>query len=169
MLSRKAPPSPPQPFQRVFPTRWMLEYCGVLPHCKKQGVEVVHYLQCRRVVHKPPLLPLEEGLSSVVPYTPTHELWCLLRVPKDRGDRRLLFRHYFDLANILGQDRQDWIVFKVTQHLSAKLVASTEFHHLIHCNTSKEYPWCANPDDVADYWSAEIRAKAKALIRLMER
>jgi hypothetical protein len=167
MLFRKTPPPTVKSFSRVFPSRWILEYYGTLPHCQKQGVAIVHTLQCRRIT--PSLLSLEAGLSNSLSNAATHELWCVCRIPKDRGGQRLLFRQHLDLATVLGADRRDWIAYKVTQHLCEKLRSSTDLYYLIRCNYKREYPWCAESDDLDDYWSADMTAKAKGLIRLMER
>lgn len=167
MLSRKTSPAPHQPFSRILPSCWILEYRGQLPHCKRQGVAVIHWLQCNRF--DPASLPVEEKISIGSSFMPTHEVWCVCTIPKDRGIKRLLFHQYLHLSVVIGQARQDWVTYKVGMHLAAKLNAAVDLHHLIRCDWLKEYPWCAVGGDLDDYWEAETKSKARSLVLLLGR
>jgi hypothetical protein len=112
-------------------------------------------------------MQMETRVSDVAPKGTTHEIWCVCRLTKDHGGNRLLFRRYLDLSKILGDDRQDWVAFKLTQHLHLKLIAANDFQYLIPCESKREYPWCADEDDFAGFWEVEINAKLKGLMALM--
>jgi len=162
LLKKRAPR--PKPFARVFPSRWIIEYSGTLPHCARQRTQITHQLFCSRL--DPKRLLLEEGIEIIGAAGFTHCLWCICRLDKDRGDIRCLFRRYLALSEIKGNDWQDWVAFKVTQHLHIQLLELSDFHFILPCKSRHEYYWCAEEDDFNSYWQTEIETQLKALIKV---
>lgn len=163
MLFRKKKTIAPKLFSRVMPSRWMVEYSGVLPHCDKQNVAMHHHLLCCKVDGKHRQMLLDAGIEILETEHPKYVVWCVCRFRKDHGEVRVLFRRYLDIPAVGGFIDPDWIAFKLTQHLYFKLSTSLEFQYLIPCVSKREYPWCAKEDDFSSYWQTEINVKLKKI------
>ncbi len=146
-------PAPHPPFRAIFATGRLAEYRGALPTTRSYQIE--HWLFVDRLTEARAKTLVAERFRGVAGIErPTHTIYCLVFLLRDKGAARCLFNVYLDLSGI-PPALSDWVAAKTTKALARSLNDAQEVCFLVRCNGRSEFPWCLGDLSLDDYWLAE--------------
>lgn len=131
-------------------SKWLAQYRGSL----HPTPTVEHQLLCCEVNAAARSALLAAGFKGVGNGTePTHYIYCVFKLARDRGNPRCLFNLYLSLEG--STLRQKWIAKQVTRGLKKSLLSRKTPQFVIRCRRQSEFQWCLDDADLDEYWLME--------------